>query len=130
MPTVHCVSVRTSFSPPRRHEAICRSWNIAPPAPPICAPAATLGLDAYMDRHHLDAVLFPGAAGAAIAAKAGYPSIQVPAGFVGGMGAPVCPFGATFTGQAWSEPILLRLAYAFEQATLARRPPPGLPPLA
>ena len=41
------------------------------------------GLDAYMDRHRLDAVLFPAAAGAAIAAKAGYPSVQVPAGFVG-----------------------------------------------
>jgi amidase len=90
----------------------------------------TLGLDAYMDRHRLDAVLFPGAAGAAIAAKAGYPSVQVPAGFIGDSGAPACPFGATFTGRAWSEPTLLRLAYAFEQATLARRPPPGLPPLA
>ncbi len=44
--------------------------------------AAELGLDTYMDRHHLDAVLFPGTAGAAIAAKAGYPSVQVPAGFV------------------------------------------------
>src|SRR3954452_8929440 len=79
----------------------------------------TLGLDAYMDRHRLDAVLFPGASGAAIAAKAGYPSIQVPAGFVpgvaaGGIAAPECPFGVTFTGRAWSEPVLLRLAYAFE----------------
>src|SRR6266480_2810355 len=45
----------------------------------------TLGLDAYMDRHRLDAVLFPGVAGAAIAAKAGYPSVQVPAGFVSGV---------------------------------------------
>ncbi|HEX2151183.1 MAG TPA: amidase family protein [Stellaceae bacterium] len=89
----------------------------------------TLGLDAYMDRHLLDAVLFPGIAGAAIAAKAGYPSVQVPAGFVSGIGTPACPFGATFTGRAWSEPILLRLAYAFEQARLVRRPPPGLPEL-
>jgi amidase len=89
----------------------------------------TLGLDAYMDRHRLDAVLFPGASGAAIAAKAGYPSIQVPAGFISGTAAPACPFGATFTGRAWSEPILLRLAYAFEQATQARCAPPGLPAL-
>ena len=89
----------------------------------------TLGLDAYMDRHRLDAVLFPGAFGAAIAAKAGYPSVQVPAGFVRGIGTPECPFGATFTGRAWSEPILLRLAYAFEQVTQARRAPPGLPAL-
>jgi amidase len=86
--------------------------------------ARTLGLDAYMDRHRLDAVLFPGAAGAAIAAKAGYPSVQVPAGFVGGDDTPEYPFGATFTGRAWSEPALLRFAYAFEQATQARRPPP------
>lgn len=90
------------------------------------------GLDAYMDAHRLDAVLFPGSSGAAIAARAGYPSVQVPAGFISGAGGaetPDYPLGATFTGRAWSEPILLRLAYAFEQATLARRPPPALPPL-
>ena len=92
----------------------------------------TLGLDAYMDQHRLDAVLFPGVAGASIAAKAGYPSIQVPAGFVSGVGereTPDYPFGVTFTGRAWSEFILLRLAYAFEQATQLRRPPPGFPAL-
>jgi len=92
----------------------------------------TLGLDAYMDAHRLDAVLFPATAGASIAAKAGYPSVQVPAGFVSGVRdkeTPDYPYGATFTGRAWSEPTLLRLSYAFEQATLARRPPPGLPPL-
>src|SRR4029077_1916473 len=46
--------------------------------------ARALGLAASMDRHQLDAVLSPGTAGAAIAAKAGYPSVQVPAGFVAG----------------------------------------------
>jgi amidase len=94
--------------------------------------ARELGLDTYMDRYRLDAVLFPGTAGAAIAAKAGYPSIQVPAGFIAGVRdkeTPDYPYGATFTGRAWSEPTLLRLAYAFEQATQLRRPPPGLPPL-
>jgi amidase len=90
------------------------------------------GLDAYMDALALDAVLFPATAGAAIAAKAGYPSVQVPAGFVAGAGGhdtPEYPFGATFTGRAWSEPTLLRIAYAFEQATQARRMPPDVPPL-
>ena len=92
----------------------------------------THGLDAYMDGHRLDAVLFPGAAGAAIAAQAGYPSVQVPAGFISGVGGketPDYPLGATFAGRAWSEPTLLGFAYAFEQASLARRPPPDLPPL-
>jgi amidase len=103
----------------------------------------TLGLDAYMDEHKLDAVLFPGVSGAAIAAKAGYPSVQVPAGMMeelsqvlrsaaaGRSDAIVLerPYGATFTGRAWSESVLLRLAYAFEQATKARRMPPDLLPL-
>jgi amidase len=92
-----------------------------------------LGINAYMDEHKLDAILFPGRNGAAVAAKAGYPSVQVPAGMIAGVGGratPDYPLGATFTGRAWSEPVLLRLAYAFEQATKARRMPPGLPPLA
>ena len=90
----------------------------------------TLGLDAYLDGHQLDAVLFPGRNGAAIAAKAGYPSVQVPAGMIAAARVTSeYPFGATFAGRAWSEPVLLRLAYAFEQATKARRMPPGYPAL-
>jgi amidase len=99
--------------------------------------AGTLGLDAYMDAHKLDAVLFAGNTGAAIAAKPGYPSVQVPAGFTAGVGTgpnqitetPDYPLGATFTGRAWSEPTLLRLAYAYEQASQARKPPAGYPAL-
>jgi amidase len=104
----------------------------------------TLGIDVYMDQHKLDAILFPANSGASIAAKAGYPSVLVPAGMVTGPSTvppgtvtaasdketPEYPYGATFTGRAWSEPVLLRLAYAFEQATKARRMPPGMPPLA
>ena len=52
------------------------------------------------------------------AAVAGYPSITVPAGFVFGL-----PVGISFFGRAWSEPLLLKLAYAFEQATRIRKPP-------
>jgi amidase len=92
----------------------------------------TLGIDAYMDEHKLDAILFPGRNGASVAAKAGYPSVQVPAGMIAGVAGrntPDYPLGATFTGRAFSEPVLLRLAYAFEQATKARRMPPGVPPL-
>ncbi|MDE2573704.1 MAG: hypothetical protein KGL55_00170, partial [Rhodospirillales bacterium] len=98
--------------------------------------ARNQGMDAYMDENRLDAVLFPGAAGAAIAAKAGYPSVQVPAGFTAGLmvdgkfqDTPGYPIGATFAGRAWSEPVLLRLAYAYEQATKARRMPSGVPEL-
>jgi amidase len=92
-----------------------------------------LGIDAYMDEHRLDAILFPGRNGAAVGAKAGYPSVQVPAGMIAGVAGrttPDYPLGATFTGRAWSEGVLLRLAYAFEQATKARRMPPGVPALA
>jgi amidase len=94
--------------------------------------AQALGLDAYMEENRLDAVLFPGNSGAGIAAKAGYPSVQVPAGFTSGVEGretPDYPLGATFTGRAWSEATLLRIAYAFEQATQARRLPPGVPAL-
>lgn len=92
--------------------------------------ARTHGMDAYMNQHKLDAVLFPGATGAAIAAKAGYPSVMVPAGFVSGADGkdtPDYPLGISFAGRAWSEHKLLRLAYAYEQASNMRKPPPGLP---
>ncbi|KJC42814.1 amidase [Bradyrhizobium sp. LTSP849] len=94
--------------------------------------AKTRGMDAYINQHKLDAVLFPGSMGAAIAAKAGYPSVMVPGGFVSGADdkdTPDYPLGITFAGSAWSEHKLLRLAYAFEQASNMRKPPPGLPAL-
>ncbi|MDA9508555.1 amidase [Bradyrhizobium sp. CCBAU 11386] len=94
--------------------------------------ARTRGMDAYMNRHELDAVLFPGATGAAIAARAGYPSVMVPGGFVSGADGkdtPDYPLGVAFAGRAWSEHKLLRLAYAYEQASNMRKPPPGLAPL-
>jgi amidase len=94
--------------------------------------ARTYGMDAYMNQHKLDAVLFPGAMGAAIAAKAGYPSVMVPAGLVSGIDGkdtPDYPLGVTFAGRAWSEHKLLRLAYAYEQASHMRKDPPGLPAL-
>jgi amidase len=55
---------------------------------------------------------------------AGYPNITVPAGFVHGL-----PVGISFFGRAWSEPVLLRVAYAFEQATKARKAPGFAPTL-
>jgi Asp-tRNA(Asn)/Glu-tRNA(Gln) amidotransferase A subunit family amidase len=56
----------------------------------------------------------------------GFPAIQVPMGHTRGG---LLPAGITFYGRAWSEPTLIRLAYAFEQATRHRRPPPTTPPL-
>lgn len=92
--------------------------------------AKTRGMDAYMNQHKLDAVLFAGAMGAAIAAKAGYPSVMVPGGFISGTtdgkDTPDYPLGITFAGRAWSEHKLLRLAYAYEQASQMRKPPTGL----
>jgi amidase len=108
--------------------------------------SATEGIDAVMTREKLDALLFPGASGAAIAAKPGYPTVIVPFGFVpnatpgGGLGAggaggsgaqafpagfdpKPAPYGVSFTGGACSEPKLLALAYAFEQATRRRVAP-------
>jgi amidase len=109
---------------------------------------ATTGIDAAMKANHLDALLFPGPTGAAIAAKPGYPTVIVPFAFIPnapqgggppgggaqqprsfpeGFNAKPQPFGVSFTGMACSEPKLLELAYAFEQATKRRVPPPSTP---
>jgi amidase len=92
------------------------------------------GIDEVMNDLELDALLFPGSGGAGIAARPGYPTVIVPFGFVessaGGMpdgfDPKPRPFGVSFTGMACSEPRLLELAYAFEQATLRRVAPPGM----
>ncbi len=96
--------------------------------------ARTEGIDAVMDKHHLDALVAPtggpawltdlvngdhSAGGSSnAAAVAGYPNINVTAGFISGL-----PVGISFFGRAWSEPTLIRLAYAFEQTMKARQAP-------
>jgi amidase len=78
-----------------------------------------------------DAILFPQNRGAGAPAKAGYPSIVVPGGYIPPT-APVvnpAPFGVTFSGRPFSESTLIGLAYAFEQATRHRVPPESAPPL-
>ena len=77
------------------------------------------GIDYVMKEHQLDAIVFPANFGAGIAAKAGYPSITVPAGYT----KEGEPFGITFSGLAYSEPTLIKLAYAYEQTTKHRVPP-------
>lgn len=78
-----------------------------------------------------DAILFPQNRGAGAPAKAGYPSIVVPGGFMPPSGPVInpAPFGVTFTGRAFSEPTLIALAYAYEQATKHRQSPASAPPL-
>ncbi|KPK83307.1 MAG: amidase [Gemmatimonas sp. SM23_52] len=92
------------------------------------------GIDAVMEEHQLDALAAPTGSppwpidlvngdnymggSSSPAAIAGYPNISVPAGCVFGL-----PVGISFFGRAWSEPALIRIAYAFEQATQVRRPP-------
>jgi amidase len=94
------------------------------------------GIDAALKAHQLDALLFPGATGAAIAARPGYPTVAVPFALVANAPMPPfpqqfaarpAPFGVAFTGTACSEPRLIALAYAFEQATRRRVPPPLFP---
>ena len=94
------------------------------------------GIDAVMKRERLDALLFPGSAGSAVAAKPGYPTVIVPLGFVPnapqppfppGFVAKPAPLGVSFTGGACSEPRLIEIAYAFEQATMHRIPPAEFP---
>ncbi len=96
------------------------------------------GIDAIMDQHQLDALVMPSTSPAwcidlvngdhatggstQAAALAGYPAITVPAGFSFAL-----PVGITFIGRAFSEPTLIKLAYAFEQHTKVRRPPQFLP---
>jgi amidase len=106
--------------------------------------AAAEGLDATLGKHNLDAIvaptfgpvmpidlvlgdhLMPAWATAhwapSVAAVAGYPHISVPAGYIQGV-----PLGISFMAGAWSEPTLIRIAYAYEQATRHRRPPRYLP---
>jgi amidase len=97
-----------------------------------------LGIDAVMTKHRLDALVMPTlnpawttdvvngdhflGGSATPAAVSGYPSVTVPAGFAFGL-----PVGLSFTGRAWSDPTLLKLAYAYEQATKHRRPPTFAP---
>ena len=99
------------------------------------------GIDALMNEHRLDAIVAPtrdlpwttdhikgdrldGGSSAGPAAIAGYPDISVPMGFVSGL-----PAGVSFFGRAWSEPVLIRIAYAFEQATQHRQAPTFAPTL-
>jgi amidase len=96
--------------------------------------SAAHGLDAVLDDLQLDALVFPGWSGADIAARAGYPTVIVPFGRTANEPVPAfpigfkpepLPFGVSFTSRACSEPRLLALAYAFEQATKHRVPPPS-----
>lgn len=83
------------------------------------------GIDAAFTANNLNAIMFPGTGGANIAARAGYPSIIVPAGFLGNGS----PYGVMLTGRAYSEGSLIAMGYSFEQATKIRRIPGSAGPL-
>ncbi len=101
--------------------------------------AATRGIDEAITTHRLDALLFPGVSSANIGARPGYPTITVPYALLpvpGGTGANAfpaafqpkpAPYGVSFTGPACSEPKLIQLAFAFEQATKKRVAPALFP---
>jgi amidase len=86
----------------------------------------TFGIDKFMSLYNLDSVLYFGTAGAGIGARAGYPTIIVPAGYQASNSSPQ---GISFLGKAYEEPKIIGYAYAFEQATLARVAPSFTPPL-
>jgi len=98
--------------------------------------AGANGIDAVMKEHRLDALVFPAASGASIAARPGYPTVIVPFGLVpntltppppAGFEPRQAPFGVSFSAAACSEPRLIEIAFAFEQATKRRVPPPLFP---
>jgi len=98
--------------------------------------SATHGIDEVMRAERLDALLFPANYGALLSARAGYPTVIVPFAMVANVRsspfppdfvAKPSPFGVSFAGGACSEPRLLALAYAFEQATKRRVPPASVP---
>jgi len=98
--------------------------------------AGTHGIDEVMAAERLDAILFPGASGAGISARAGYPTVIVPFGLVPnapptspfppGFDAQPAPYGVSFAGRACSEARLIELAYAFERAATRRVAPPDI----
>ena len=101
--------------------------------------SATHGIDEAITTHRLDALLFPGVSSANIGARPGYPTITVPyallpvssgtgaGAFPAGFTPKPAPYGVSFTGPACSEPKLIEIAFAFEQASKRRTPPPGFP---
>jgi amidase len=87
----------------------------------------TLGIDAFMAANNLDAILYSGSSGAGIGARAGYPTIIVPAGYQTLNNKN--PLGLSFLAKAYEEDKLIGYAYDFEQASLARVAPLSTPPL-